>query len=283
MAKITVVGTGTMGSGIAQAALAAGYEVTMVAHSQKSVQDAALRVGSGFDKAVSAKAMTREQKSAMMSRLSVSADIASASESDFIIEAVSEDFDTKEEVLKSAEKYLGGGILATNTSSIPISQLAAVLSRKDVFIGIHFFNPVPVMKVVELINGEATSPDTISKSSEFVSKLGKTPVVVKDSPGFIANRLLMLFINEAARALDHGVATKEGIDTIAKLGLHHPMGPFELADFIGIDVCNDIMLEIFRRTNDKGFEPAESIKKLVKEGSLGRKSGKGFYDYAARV
>ena len=283
MAKITVVGTGTMGSGIAQAALAAGYEVTMVAHSQKSVQDAALRVGSGFDKAVSAKAMTREQKSAMMSRLSVSADIASASESDFIIEAVSEDFDTKEEVLKSAEKYLGGGILATNTSSIPISQLAAVLSRKDVFIGIHFFNPVPVMKVVELINGEATSPDTISKSSEFVSKLGKTPVVVKDSPGFIANRLLMLFINEAAHALDKGVATKEGIDTIAKLGLHHPMGPFELADFIGIDVCNDIMLEIFRRTNDKGFDPAESIKRLVKEGSLGRKSGKGFYDYTKKA
>ena len=283
MAKITVIGTGTMGSGIAQAVLSAGHEVTLIAHSQKSVQDAASRVGAGFDKAVSAKAITQEQKSAMLSRLSVSADIASAYGSDFIIEAVSENFDTKEGVLKSAEKYLGSGILATNTSSIPITQLAAGLSRKDVFIGIHFFNPVPVMKVVELINGEATSPGTISRSFEFVSKLGKTPVVVKDSPGFIANRLLMLFINEAARALDHGVATKEGIDTIAKLGLHHPMGPFELADFIGIDVCNDIMLEIFRRTNDKVFEPAESIKKLVKEGSLGRKSGKGFYDYAARV
>ena len=283
MAKITVIGTGTMGSGIAQAALAAGYDVTMIAHSQRSVQDAAVRVGSGFDKAVSAKAMTQAQKSAMMSCLSVSDDIASSAGSDFIIEAVSEDFDTKEAVLKSAEEYLGGGILATNTSSIPITQLAAGLSRKGVFIGIHFFNPVPVMKVVELIRGNATSPDTISKSSEFVSKLGKVPVEVKDSPGFIANRLLMLFINEAARALDHEVATKEGIDTIAKLGLHHPMGPLELADFIGIDVCNDIMLEIFRRTNDKGFEPAESIKRLVKEGNLGRKSGKGFYDYPQKT
>ena len=283
MAKITVIGTGTMGSGIAQAALAAGYDVTMIAHSQRSVQEAAARVGSGFDKAVSAKAMTQEQKSAMMSCLSVSDDIASSAGSDFIIEAVSEDFDIKEAVLKSAEEYLGGGILATNTSSIPITQLAAGLSRKGVFIGIHFFNPVPVMKVVELIRGNATSSDTISKSSEFISKLGKVPVEVKDSPGFIANRLLMLFINEAARALDQEVATKEGIDTIAKLGLHHPMGPLELADFIGIDVCNDIMLEIFRRTNDKGFEPAESIKRLVKEGSLGRKSGKGFYDYPQKT
>ncbi len=283
MAKITVIGTGTMGSGIAQASLSSGYDVTMIAHSQKSVQEAASRVESGFDKAVSAKAITQEQKLAMMSRLSVSDDIASSAGSDFIIEAVSEDFDTKEGVLKSAEKYLGTGILATNTSSIPISQLAAGLSRKDVFIGIHFFNPVPVMKVVELIGGDSTSPNTISKSSEFVKKLGKTPVEVKDSPGFIANRLLMLFINEAARALDQGVATKEGIDTIAKLGLHHPMGPLELADFIGVDVCNDIMLEIFRRTDDKGFDPAESIKRLVKEGRLGRKSGKGFYDYAAKA
>ncbi|MEM3841475.1 MAG: 3-hydroxyacyl-CoA dehydrogenase family protein [Candidatus Micrarchaeaceae archaeon] len=279
MTKISVIGTGTMGSGIAQSALSSGFEVTMVAHSDKSAAEAKAKVEKGFSKAVMANAISQKDVPQLLQHLKVSSSIQDISGSEIVIEAVSENFDVKKEVLSAAEKYAGGCIIATNTSSIPISKLAEALNSKDRFVGIHFFNPVPVMKVVELVKGEHTSEETLSKARSFVEKLGKAPIDVLDFPGFIANRLLMLFINEAANLLDKGIATKEGIDTIVKLGLHHPMGPFELADFIGLDVCNDIMLEIYNRTYERNFKPAESISKLVKEGALGRKSGKGFYNY----
>ena len=279
MSKISVIGAGTMGSGIAQSLLSSGFDVIMIAHSRDSIDSAISRVKAGFSKAVSANAINEVQATSMLSHLSVYDDMSKISGSEIVIEAVSEDFDTKESVLQSAEKYAGNCIMATNTSSIPISKLAAALKSKERFVGIHFFNPVPVMKVVELVKGEATSDKTMADAHAFVERLGKTPVSVVDYPGFVANRLLMLFINEAANLLDKGIATREGIDTVVKLGLHHPMGPFELADFIGLDVCQDIMMEIYRRTGDEAFNPSVQISKLVDAGAVGRKSGKGFYDY----
>ncbi len=278
--KIAIVGSGTMGSGIAQAALSSNYNVVVIAHSEQGKIDGSKRINVVFEKAVAAKAITAQEKEACIKNLQISTDYAAISDAELVIEAVSEIKEVKESVLKQIEAHIGNStVIATNTSSIPISVLSGALSAPSRFIGMHFFNPVPVMKVAEVINGASTSTETINKAKEFIESLGKIPVQVKDSPGFIANRLLMLFINEAATALDEGVSSKEGIDAIVKLGLHHPMGPFELADFIGIDVCNDIMLEIYKDKNDMRFKPSNSITTLVKEGKLGRKSMEGFYKY----
>ncbi len=278
--KIAIVGSGTMGSGIAQAALSSNYNVVVIAHSEQGKIDGSKRINAVFEKAVAAKAITAQEKEACIKNLQISTDYAAISDAELVIEAVSEIKEVKESVLKQIEAHIGNSaVIATNTSSIPISVLSGALSAPSRFIGMHFFNPVPVMKVAEVINGASTSTETINKAKEFIESLGKIPVQVKDSPGFIANRLLMLFINEAATALDEGVSSKEGIDAIVKLGLHHPMGPFELADFIGIDVCNDIMLEIYKDKNDMRFKPSNSITTLVKEGKLGRKSMEGFYKY----
>jgi 3-hydroxybutyryl-CoA dehydrogenase len=278
--KIAIVGSGTMGSGIAQAALSSNYNVVVIAHSEQGKIDGSKRINVVFEKAVAAKAITAQEKEACIKNLQISTDYAAISDAELVIEAVSEIKEVKESVLKQIEAHIGNSaVIATNTSSIPISALSGALSAPSRFIGMHFFNPVPVMKVAEVINGASTSTETINKAKEFIESLGKIPVQVKDSPGFIANRLLMLFINEAATALDEGVSSKEGIDAIVKLGLHHPMGPFELADFIGIDVCNDIMLEIYKDKNDMRFKPSNSITTLVKEGKLGRKSMEGFYKY----
>lgn len=278
--KIAIVGSGTMGSGIAQAALSSNYSVVVIVHSEQGKIDGSKRIDAVFEKAVAAKAITVQEKEACIKNLQISADYAAISDAELVIEAVSEIKEVKEYVLKQIEAHIGNSaVIATNTSSIPISVLSSALSIQSRFIGMHFFNPVPVMKVAEVINGTSTSPETINKAKEFIESLGKIPVQVKDSPGFIANRLLMLFINEAVTALDEGISTKEGIDTIAKMGLHHPMGPFELADFIGIDVCNDIMLEIYKDKKDEHFKPSKSIAKLVAEGKLGKKTGEGFYKY----
>ncbi len=278
--KIAVVGSGTMGTGIAQAALSSGYRVIIIAHSENGIGVARKRIESGFEKAIASKAITAEQRDKYLKNLQISVDYKTLENSELVIEAVSEVRKVKESVLKLIEAHVGNNtVIATNTSSIPISILSNSLSVKGRFIGMHFFNPVPVMRVVEIINGNTTSQETIERSKRFAISMDKTPVTVNDSPGFIANRLLMLFINEAATALDEGVSTKEGIDTIVKLGLHHPMGPFELADFIGIDVCNDIMLEIYKDKRDVRFKPSRTIAKLVREGKLGRKSMEGFYKY----
>lgn len=278
--KIAIIGTGTMGSGIAQTALSSGYRVVMIAHSEHGITEGMKRIEEVFEKAVSAKAITIDHKDACIKNLQISIDYAAIKDAELAIEAVSEIKEVKEEVLKQIEAQIGDdALIATNTSSIPIAALSGALSASGRFIGMHFFNPVPVMKVVEIVNGASTSNEAINKAKGFIESINKIPVQVKDSPGFIANRLLMLFINEAATALDEGISTKEGIDSIVKLGLHHPMGPFELADFIGIDVCNDIMLEIYRDKKDEHFKPSDSITKLVKEGKLGRKSMEGFYKY----
>lgn len=278
--KVTVIGSGTMGSGIAQAVLSAGYDVHMIAHSEKSIMAGKGMVLNGFEKAIAAGAMTKEREEELVRHLSISGGFDGAEGSVFVIEAVSEKLDAKRDVLGNVEKHIGKEtVIATNTSSMPIDDLAESLEAPERFIGMHFFNPVPVMKVVEVIRGSRTSDDTAAKAGAFAASMGKTAVQVKDSPGFVANRLLMVLINEAARSLDEGIATKEGIDTVVRLGLRHPMGPIELADFIGLDVCKDIMDEIFGRTGSARFKPAQMIVDLVGKGELGRKSGKGFYDY----
>lgn len=281
--RIAVVGTGTMGSGIAQAALSSGYDVVCVAHSEKSAQAALSSIKNSFVKAVAKGALTKEQAEDGMKRLSVTTEISHVNGCWLVIEAIAERPEEKKQILSEIEKNADkSAIIATNTSSISINTLSSSLTDPSRFLGIHFFNPVPVMKLVEIVLGINTSRDASRKATEFTSSLGKTNVKVNDYPGFVANRLLMIFINEAVIALEKGIAAKEGIDEIAKLGFNHPMGPLQLADFIGLDVCRDIMEQIYEQTNEERFKPSDMLSRMVSQGLLGRKSGKGFYDYATK-
>ena len=278
--KVAIVGVGTMGCGIAKVALQSGYEVALISHSEKSIAGGVERLKAGLDKALSKGKITQEQRASMLGMLKPSWKTDAVGGAKIIIEAVPEDLDTKMNVLKDIERFADkDAIIATNTSSIAIDSMAPSLLDRSRFIGLHFFNPVPVMKLVEVVHGKATSEATARAASEFAVRLGKTTVDVKDSPGFISNRIIMIFINEAIRALEDGIATKEGIDTIAKLGFNHPMGPLELADLIGLDVCEDIMTAIYTQTGDAKFKPAPMLSRLVAEKRLGRKAGAGFYDY----
>jgi 3-hydroxybutyryl-CoA dehydrogenase len=278
--KVAIIGAGTMGSGIAQVVLKAGHELTLVSESEESVFKGSERVRAGFEKAIAKGKMTAEERDDALKRMKTAVSIEGAKDAELVIEAVPETLKTKSDVLVNAEGYLSeNALMATNTSSLSINKLASYLAKPERFIGMHFFNPAPVMKVVEVVTGDKTSEDTKKKANEFIEGLGKTAVDVKDSPGFISNRLLMIYINEAINSFAEGIATKEAIDTIAKLGFNHPMGPFELADFIGLDVCKDIMEAIYMQSGDKRFEPSSLLVRLVNEGKLGRKNGHGFYDY----
>ena len=278
--KVAIIGAGTMGSGIAQVVLKAGHELTLVSESEESVFKGSERVRAGFEKAIAKGKMTAEERDDALKRMKTAVSIEGAKDAELVIEAVPETLKTKSDVLVNAEGYLSeNALMATNTSSLSINKLASYLAKPERFIGMHFFNPAPVMKVVEVVTGDKTSEDTKKKANEFIEGLGKTAVDVKDSPGFISNRLLMIYINEAINSFAEGIATKEAIDTIAKLGFNQPMGPFELADFIGLDVCKDIMEAIYMQSGDKRFEPSSLLVRLVNEGKLGRKNGHGFYDY----
>lgn len=278
--KVAIIGAGTMGSGIAQVVLKAGHELTLVSESEESVFRGSEMVRAGFEKAIAKGKMTAEERDGAIKRMKTAVSIEGAKDAELVIEAVPETLKTKSEVLVNAEGYLGeNALIATNTSSLSINKLASYLAKPERFIGMHFFNPAPVMKVVEVVTGDKTSEDTKKRANEFIDGLGKTAVDVKDSPGFISNRLLMIYINEAINSFAEGIATKEAIDTIARLGFNHPMGPFELADFIGLDVCKDIMEAIYMQSGDKRFEPSSLLVRLVNEGRLGRKNGHGFYDY----
>ena len=278
--NVAIIGAGTMGSGIAQVVLKAGHELTLVSESEESVFRGSEMVRAGFEKAIAKGKMTAEERDGAIKRMKTAVSIEGAKDAELVIEAVPETLKTKSEVLVNAEGYLGeNALIATNTSSLSINKLASYLAKPERFIGMHFFNPAPVMKVVEVVTGDKTSEDTKKRANEFIDGLGKTAVDVKDSPGFISNRLLMIYINEAINSFAEGIATKEAIDTIARLGFNHPMGPFELADFIGLDVCKDIMEAIYMQSGDKRFEPSSLLVRLVNEGRLGRKNGHGFYDY----
>lgn len=277
---IAIVGAGTMGSGIAQNALTSGYSVILMDRHAQAAEAGLAKVRAGLDKAVAKGMLTDVKKSGLLAKIRISEDFSDAKDAIVVIEAIFENIEAKSELFKVLEEKINyETVIASNTSSISITKLGSGMQYPERLVGLHFFNPVPLMKLVEVVRGKKTSQQTMEKAKTIATNMGKTPVEVNDSPGFISNRILMPFINEAVLALENNVATKEGIDTIAKLGFNHPMGPIELADLIGLDVCRDILDAIYQQTGDQKFKPAGLLAKMVEEGKLGRKTGTGFYEY----
>lgn len=276
---IFVVGAGTMGNGIAQTAAVSGYRVTMMDVAEEFVQRGKATIEKSTAKLVEKGKLTADQQKAA-SAIVTTTDVKAAAEADLVIEAATENPDLKLKLFQDLDKHAKPDvILASNTSSISITKLGAATKRSDKVIGMHFFNPVPIMTLLEVVRGKVTSDQTLNAILEVGKQMGKTPVVVKDSPGFISNRILCPMINEAVLAYEEDVADAEGIDTVMKLGMAHPMGPLALADLIGIDVVLYIMEVLHRDFGDDKYKPAELLRTMVAEGRLGRKSGKGFYEY----
>ena len=277
---IAVIGAGTMGNGIAHVFAKAGYSVILRDVDQKSLDRALDTIGKNLDREVKKAKITEADKSATLARIKMTTDAKALAAADIAIEAVPEQRELKERVLKEVDSALRpGAILASNTSSISITALAAKTSRPENFIGMHFMNPVPVMTLVEVIRGLQTSDETFALTMSLCEKLGKKPVAVNDSPGFVSNRVLMPMINEAVYTVMEGVATPEAVDAVMKLGMNHPMGPLELADFIGLDVCVDILEVLHEGLGDPKYRACPLLKKYVAAGWLGRKSSRGFYKY----
>jgi len=277
---IGVVGAGQMGHGIAHVMLRAGHAVMLLDTSQALVDAGAKRIIKGLARDVEKERMTEEQRQQAVTRLKTTTALADLGAADFIIEAVTEKFDVKAYVFRSLEPHCPPEtIFASNTSSISITRLAAATQRPGKFIGLHFFNPVPVMKLVEVVPGLQTAPETVEKAISLATSVGKTAVRVNDFPGFVSNRVLMPMINEAVFCLMEGVADAAGIDNVMKLGMNHPMGPLELADLIGLDVCMDILKVLYESLRDPKYRPCPLLEKMVAAGWLGCKAGRGFYEY----
>jgi len=278
---IGIVGAGQMGHGIAHVMLRAGHRVLLLDISQDFVEAGAKWIAKGLARDVEKARMTADEREQALARLKPTTVVAELAEADFIIEAVTEKFDAKAGVYRSLEPHCRPeAIFASNTSSISITRLAAATQRPTKFVGLHFFNPVPVMKLVEVVPGLQTSPETADKAVELATSAGKTAVRVNDFPGFVSNRVLMPMINEAVFCLMEGVADAQGIDSVMKLGMNHPMGPLELADLIGLDVCLDILKVLYESFRDPKYRPCPLLEKMVAAGWLGRKTGRGFYEYA---
>ena len=277
---IGVVGSGTMGNGIAQIAARAGYAVIMCDVREEFLQRGMSAIDKSLQRDLDKQRLSAEEKPAIIGRIETTTELATLSNAAFVIEAVTEDLGVKTELFKSLDRITQpAAVLASNTSSISITKLGATTNRPDKVIGMHFMNPVPVIKLVEVIRGIATSNQTYEKVRALTEKLGKTALDCNDSPGFVSNRILMPMINEAVFTFSEGVATRESIDGIMKLGMNHPMGPLELADFIGLDVCLAILNVLYDGFGDPKYRACPLLKRYVDAGWLGRKTGRGFYEY----
>ncbi|MCH7495137.1 MAG: 3-hydroxybutyryl-CoA dehydrogenase [Candidatus Marinimicrobia bacterium] len=278
--KVSVIGAGTMGSGIAHVFAINGYEVNLIDTSDALLERALSSITDNLGRQVRKEIISRDEVENALKSINLSTDMDIAADSQLLIEAVFENSEVKKKVFGELERISDRkAILATNTSSISVTDIASATNRKDKVIGMHFFNPVPVMELVEIIKGESTGEETYQAVRKVVKSLGKTPVEVNDSPGFISNRVLMPMINEAVFALMEGVSSADDIDTVMKLGMNHPMGPLALADLIGLDVCLDILEVLHRDLGEDRYRPSPLLRKMVQAGRLGRKAKRGFYPY----
>lgn len=279
--NICVVGAGVMGSGIAQVFAQAGYTVTMVDIDQKFLDRGMASIKANLERTAAKGKISKDEADAILSRIKTTLNLEEAGRSaDFVVEAVVEKMDVKKDVFNRLDKVCPSHtILASNTSTLSITEMASATGRPDRVVGMHFFNPAPVMKLVEVIAGAQTSQETLATVKALAEKLGKTPIEVKESPGFVVNRLLTLMLNEACFLLMEGVASPKDIDTAMKLGCNHPMGPFELMDLVGLDIVLAIAETLYQETGDPKFRPSPLLRKMVRAGLLGRKTGRGFYTY----
>ena len=284
MKKIAVIGAGTMGNGIAHTFAQKNYQVTLIDVSEQSLEKALSTISKNLDRMVSKDKISESEKSQTLANIQTSTEINKdvLSGTDLVVEAATENLDIKLQIFENLDSLCPDKtILASNTSSILISTIAGATNRADKVIGMHFMNPVPIMKLIEVIKSKETSSQVVSTIMELSKNLGKVPVEVNDAPGFVANRILMPMINEAIHTLNEDISSVEGIDTVMILGMSHPMGPLFLADFIGLDVCLSILNVLYEGFNDVKYKPCSLLEELVKNGKLGVKSGEGFYDYSA--
>jgi 3-hydroxybutyryl-CoA dehydrogenase len=281
MKTIGVLGVGAMGAGVVQVLALAGYEVLVRSRKQTSIDKGLAAVSKGLSKMIEKEKLTEPEKNAALARISSSTDLAIIQRADLIIEAAAEDMASKKALFADLDQLCKPEtIFATNTSSLSISEIAAAAKRTDKVIGLHFFNPVPLMELVEIVKGVDTSEETSRTIFEFAEKIGKKPVMVEESPGFVVNRILVPMINEAVGILADGIAAAEDIDAAMKLGANHPMGPLALGDLIGLDICLAVMETFHEEFGDDKYRPHPLLRKMVRAGNLGRKTGRGFFNYA---